>query len=381
MVSQTSRLDAHEQQIHQLQSDVAEIKASLTTLNEDRAESAEFRKVVLAWMKSQEKKHMDDSLGSGSSGMVFSTSGPKSDSSDPPSGLPWAVKKVKLPEFSGFDPQGWIQKANLFFDLNQTPDASRLQLAQLSMIGVAQHWFTVLTQVRPSLSWLDFQSELLQRFSGLAIQNPYEQLATIQQSDSIYDFIDDFEYLLSLVPRLPESQVIGYFLAGLKDDVKPRVRLHRPTSLIEAMSLAKDVELILRPSDPHTLSSRFRYSQQPGLPLLGYRFGHRLGGNSMFNPAGNSPLYSASGQAGQRDRGVRSLSRTEWEERRKKGQCYKCGQPYSPTHTCPNGKLRVMLLGDDEPDGFEGLHFQLEHMDHFQSDGGTRTAVGSSTKP
>ncbi|KAD3067983.1 hypothetical protein E3N88_35863 [Mikania micrantha] len=31
------------------------------------------------------------------------------------------------------------------------------------MVGVTQHWFTIITQVRDSLSWADFQSELLQR--------------------------------------------------------------------------------------------------------------------------------------------------------------------------------------------------------------------------
>ncbi|KAJ0468340.1 hypothetical protein HanIR_Chr14g0695511 [Helianthus annuus] len=124
MVNQISRLDTHEQQIRQLQSDVTEIKASLLVFNEDRTESAEFHKVVLAWMKSQKKKHIDDSFGSGSSGIVFSTSDPTSGPSYPPSGLPWVVKKVKLFEFSGFDPQGWIQKENLYFDFNHTADAS-----------------------------------------------------------------------------------------------------------------------------------------------------------------------------------------------------------------------------------------------------------------
>ncbi|KAK1407718.1 hypothetical protein QVD17_39342 [Tagetes erecta] len=371
MVNQTSRLDLHEQQIKQLQSDVADMKTSLSVLEADRVESAEFRKAMLAWMKSQDKRPVETSLESASSGMASSSPALKSDLIDNCSGLPWAVKKVMLPEFSGFDPQGWIKKANLFFDLNQTSMDSRVQLAQLSMIGVAQHWFTIITQVRPSLSWLEFQSELLHRFTGLAIQNPYEQLATIKQSDSIFDYIDDFEYVLSLVPRLPESQTIGYFIAGLKEDVKLQVRLHRPTTCIDAMYLAKDVELILRPSTSPTLSSRFRYAQQPGLPLWGDGFGHHLGANSLSKLAGNSSLHSANVQTGQRDRGVRSLSRTEWEERRKKGQCYKCGQLYSPTHKCPNGNLRVMLLGDDDPDRFEGLHFQLEHLDNFQSDGGS----------
>ncbi|XP_024987940.1 uncharacterized protein LOC112522856 [Cynara cardunculus var. scolymus] len=98
-------------------------------------------------------------------------------------GLPWAVKKIKLPEFCGFNPRGGFKKPT-------------------------------------STSKLMFHGELLQRFSGLEIQNPYEQLSTIKQGASIYDYIDDFEYLISLVSKLPESQSLGYFIVGLKDEVK-----------------------------------------------------------------------------------------------------------------------------------------------------------------
>ncbi|KAK1435415.1 hypothetical protein QVD17_01178 [Tagetes erecta] len=388
MVNQTSRLDLQEQHIQQLQSDVADMKTSLSALDADRAESAEFRKVMFAWMKSQEKKTAETSFGSGNSG-VFSSdlkSGSGSGSPD----LPWAVKKVKLPEFSGFDPQGWIRKANLYFDINNTSDEVRLQLAQLSMIGVAQHWFTIITQVRPSLSWLDFQSELLQRFSGLEIQNPYEQLATIQQSDSIYDYIDDFEYLLSLVPQLPESQALGYFVAGLKADVKQWVRLHRPQSRLDAMYLAKDVELMLRPNSGGLSLSRFRYLNPFGLHSSGLTDGPSHMGRSEPKEASTAkiadrvftapfdvtrskstfrPTFPAAdgGQAFHRDRGVRSLSRTEWEDRRKKGLCFRCGQQFGPAHKCPEGKLRVLLLGDDEDDPPTGDQFMLETIDSGES--------------
>ncbi|MFS7901316.1 hypothetical protein Hanom_Chr00s192859g01835571 [Helianthus anomalus] len=83
MLNQNARLDVHELQIQQLQSDVAEIKASLSVLDAYRAESAEFRKVMLAWMKDQEtnradlppKSGLSDSLGSGvDSGEVFTSS-------------------------------------------------------------------------------------------------------------------------------------------------------------------------------------------------------------------------------------------------------------------------------------------------------------------
>lgn len=137
---------------------------------------------------------------------------------------------------------GGFKRLSCSFDINGTPADLRVRLAPLSMVGVAQHWFMIVQQVHDSLTWDQFQLELLQRFSGLEIQNPFEQLASIKQSDSIYDYIDDFEYLLSLVPRLPESQAMGYFVAGLRDEVKRWVRLHRPQSRLEGMYLAKDIE-------------------------------------------------------------------------------------------------------------------------------------------
>ncbi|KAJ0585794.1 putative nucleotidyltransferase, Ribonuclease H [Helianthus annuus] len=66
-------------------------------------------------------------------------------------------------------------------------------------------------------------------------------------------------------------------------------------------------------------------------------------------PKSSSPVADM-GQSSPRDRGIRSLSRTEWEDRRKKGLCFRCGQQYGPTHKCPEGRLRVLLLGDDEDD-------------------------------
>ncbi|MFS7963362.1 hypothetical protein Hanom_Chr08g00737171 [Helianthus anomalus] len=71
------RLDAQEQQIKQLQGDVAEIKTTLKALEDNRAESREFRKMFLAWMQLQETRSDDSSSGSRSPSFL----------PDPPSGL------------------------------------------------------------------------------------------------------------------------------------------------------------------------------------------------------------------------------------------------------------------------------------------------------
>ncbi|KAD2394354.1 hypothetical protein E3N88_41331 [Mikania micrantha] len=331
----------------------------------DRDRGVKFRQMVLAWVKKQEKQKVDS--GSGSSGGVFYNPDYQWDSDDRPTGVPWAVKKVKLPEFS---------------------DDLRLRLAQLSMVGVAQHWFTIISQVRDSLSWVDFQSELLQCFSGLEIQNPYEQLSAIEQSDSIHDYIDDFEYLLSLVPRLPESQTLGYFIAGLKDDVKQLVRLHWPLSRLDAMYLAKDVEGMLQPKSPagNLAISRFRYvhppSQYTDCHLEGFSNLGLVEPKSIFGPKGVERSSTSRSDVSRLSWHTKNLNSSQNDGApgftKERGSvlclvpngkidarrvCFRCGQQYGPAHKCPEGKLRVLLLGEDEDELQEGDNLQLEHVE------------------
>ncbi|KAD2393615.1 hypothetical protein E3N88_40592 [Mikania micrantha] len=180
------RLEVQEQQIQQLQADVNEIKTTLHSLEVERGEYVEFRKIILAWMKHYEQQQIDRSSGTSNSSGLFSPSNSNFDSIQVPMGVPKAVTQLQLPEFNGIDPHGWLQQANLYFDFNNTPDELRLHLIQFRMVGVAHHWFTALTQIWESITWLEFQSELLQRFNGFEIPTPYEQ------SDSIHASVIDF---------------------------------------------------------------------------------------------------------------------------------------------------------------------------------------------
>ncbi|KAD3640397.1 hypothetical protein E3N88_29620 [Mikania micrantha] len=173
------RLEVQEQQIHQLQADVNEIKTTLHSLEVERGEYAEFRKIILAWMQFHEKQQIDRSSGTSNSSGLFSSSNSNSRSIAAPMGVPGAATQLQLPVFNGFDPQGWLKQANLYFD--NIPDELRLHLIKSRMIGVAHHWFTALTQIWESLTWSELQSELLQRFNGFTIPNP------CAQSDIIHD--------------------------------------------------------------------------------------------------------------------------------------------------------------------------------------------------
>jgi len=52
----------------------------------------------------------------------------------------WA-KRVELPTFEGIDPQGWVSRAEKFFEVQNVSAKEKLKLAFISMEGSANHWF------------------------------------------------------------------------------------------------------------------------------------------------------------------------------------------------------------------------------------------------
>ncbi|KAD3640227.1 hypothetical protein E3N88_29450 [Mikania micrantha] len=106
---------------------------------------------------------------------------------------------------------------------------------------------------------------------------------------------------------------------------------------------------------------------------------------SSFRSESSRPLWTTKTPSSQvdgaavfnKDRGVRTLSRTEWEERRKKGLCFRCGQQYGLVHKCPEGKLCVLLLGDDEYELSDGDNLRMKHLDLSEEPPGEGKALGT----
>ncbi|KAL4571363.1 hypothetical protein LXL04_018121 [Taraxacum kok-saghyz] len=155
----------------------------------------------------------------------------------------FSLPNVKLPQFDGIDPQGWITKAELYFQVNKIPVTQKLQLAQMCMDGVALNWYTNLLIKHPSTDWLHFRDKMMVRFSGSKFQNAHEVLGSLFQEGSIDDYIEEFEALSALIPDQSEEQSIGMFLRGLKPDVRNWVRALNPHSCDQAMEFARHVAI------------------------------------------------------------------------------------------------------------------------------------------
>lgn len=56
------------------------------------------------------------------------------------------------------------------------------------------------------------------------------------------EYIEIFEFVSLQVPKLSEEQYVGYFIGGLRMDLRQRVHTHRPESRWQVMQLARDIE-------------------------------------------------------------------------------------------------------------------------------------------
>jgi hypothetical protein len=242
------------------------------------------------------------------------------------------------------------------------------------MEGATIHFFKALIEEDEALTWKGLEQALLERYGGVSDGNVFEQLSSLQQEGNIEGFIEDFECLFSQVPRLSDEQFFGYFLHGLKEGIRGRVRsliALGPVSRARLMNITKAVECefddkesgraskkptgsnsqngggnqirggINKPGEPH---DRGRSSNNDWVYVRSDK-DHNERGEALSGD--KTPMKNDKREQGNREKGIRHLSSKEIAERRQKGLCFKCGGSYHPRHQCSDKQLRVMVAGED----------------------------------
>lgn len=120
-----------------------------------------------------------------------------------------------------------------------------MKLSRLSMEGSAIHWFNLLLETKDNLSWEKLKKSLIAGYGGQRPESTFEELSTLRQTGNV----EAFELLLSQVGCLPEDQYLGYFMSGLKQQIRRRVRTMNLQNRIQMMQIAKDIEKELKEED------------------------------------------------------------------------------------------------------------------------------------
>ncbi|GAU10872.1 hypothetical protein TSUD_424570, partial [Trifolium subterraneum] len=169
----------------------------------------------------------------------------------------------------------------------------RVKLARLSMEGSTIHWFNLLMETEDDLSWEKLKRSLIARYGGRRLENPFEELSTLKQQGTVEEYVEAFELLSSQVGRLPEEQYLGYFMSGLKPQIRRRVRTLNPRNRMEMMRIAKDVEGEMEEGDDDNTERRF--VKKSNLDRLGHKEWVGSQGNKYGSQSKDSNRYSNTG--------------------------------------------------------------------------------------
>ncbi|KAK8983583.1 hypothetical protein V6N11_073987 [Hibiscus sabdariffa] len=149
--------------------------------------------------------------------------------------------KIELQFFDGDNPRSRVRKCDKFFTIFSIPDASKVEIASMYLVGRAETWFTD-----------KLHADVIKEFNKL------------HQTSSVEDYQECFEalqpFMLQLNAQLGEAYFVSSFISGLKDDIRHKVRVHEPQTLADACRKAKLYELAMeievkKPKFPYKYSS------------------------------------------------------------------------------------------------------------------------------
>ncbi|XP_047308018.1 uncharacterized protein LOC124911559 [Impatiens glandulifera] len=261
---------------------------------------------------------------------------------------PTRLTKVDFPRFDGTEVEGWLISAEQFFRVDKTEDETKTDIAPIHFTGNARMWYGSYLQQRNHreiLTWEVFRRDLLAHFGPSMYDTPMRQIMHLRQNEeSVMYYNQQYINISQKLLNLPGEYVIECYLAGLNEEIADAVKLRNPETLNESMSMAKAQESIYR-----SLWSRGHlYSKSA--PLLPKPVGPSTNRTSF---SGIPHASSSGGNEGS----MKQLEPAVFDEKRRKGLCYKCDQKWEPNHKC---KTKLFMISANEEEALPDVQLVQE---------------------
>ncbi|CAN1132673.1 hypothetical protein LINPERPRIM_LOCUS30204 [Linum perenne] len=257
---------------------------------------------------------------------------------------------IGFPRYDGSDdPRNWILKAEKYFHYHKTPDDEKVDVAFMYLENDALSLFSWINSEQPIFYWEELTKLLQQHFGPAEFVNPDEYLAGIKQTGSIKEYRQEFARRSARVRDWSDNALLGVFLQGLKEELKADVRLHKPTSVYRAMSIALEVEgkvRFQRTSHPST-DSLPAHTASHSIPHANVNSAANVHSSANFSPNINAAATVKSAHVySSAPSHINSTSQLSSESvkqaRRDKGLCFRCGDKFTPGHRCNSATFSMM---------------------------------------
>ncbi|XP_073225764.1 uncharacterized protein [Cicer arietinum] len=275
-------------------------------------------------------------------------------------------RKLEIPVFSGEAAFGWVQKLERYFLIRDVTNEEKMQATMVAFDGRALSWYQWRERCNLSPTWESFKIVVVRRFQPSMIPNPYELLLSLKQEKSVDEYVEEFEKYVGALKVIDQDFVKGIFLNGLKEEIRVEVRLYELKTLTEVIQKAilieqKNSVVTKRPYMGNTkFSGSYRnnnYSRvvtvEPQTATSSKREGSSVG-------SVNGGSIRSRGE-------YKKLTSDEMREKREKGLCFRCDEPFNKDHMCKNRQMRMLILaeGDDEVNDLEGED-EIETLNSLQ---------------
>ena len=254
--------------------------------------------------------------------------------------------KVEIPIFKGDgDILNWLYQLEHVFTIHHTPVEDRVEFCVFYLQGEALLWWRWLEKQKGgTITWPEFYDEMILQYGPDDLDDPLSALANLKQTGSVQEYHKSFIRLAHLIEET-EKNLISLFLSGLREELRGKVKLDRPTTMVSAYRSAVARESI---AVAERKQSRF-------VPFKG----------SVNNPliTRNQPVPAAVKNTNTTP--GRRLSPIQVEEYRKKGLCFKCDEAYTPGHKCQGKSL--MLIECDDSEEEQGEEILLRPKDTLEN--------------
>ncbi|KAL8123831.1 hypothetical protein AgCh_011723 [Apium graveolens] len=171
--------------------------------------------------------------------------------------------KLSFPVYKeGSDSMEWLRNCEEYFSIYDVPDRRRAVIAAMHLSGVPRSWYKSFMIGKTGINWLEFSEAFTSRFGELDTDLVFEKFKKLQQTKSVEEYYDEFErcrgQLLQKIPSLTSEYFLENFVVVLQGDIKGMIRLLEPSSLSQALKVARYYEQTLN-SQPRKYNTGTSY--------------------------------------------------------------------------------------------------------------------------
>nr|XP_012569910.2 uncharacterized protein K02A2.6-like [Cicer arietinum] len=265
-------------------------------------------------------------------------------------------RKLEIPIFSGEDAFGWTRKLDRYFSLQVVQEEEKMQAILLALEGRALSWFQWWERCNPNPSWDAFKVAVIRRFQPSMIQNPFELLLSLKQVGTVEEYVEEFEKYVGALREIDQEFAKGIFLNGLKEEIQVEVRLFELKSLTDVIQKALMIEqknIILNKKGSTDYSRPTSFTRNNSFSKVVTVDSKHTADKKVDRPASGS-VVNSSGSVNMNERNrsrggeFKHLTGEEMREKREKGLCFRCDEPYSREHRCKNKQFKMLIVEEED---------------------------------